>query len=146
MVPFWVRDPTGEMGVHPAGAEIEGEQVIDRFQPEDFRGQLGTITLAGLSFSFSAPPVTGDRRTLGYRFQESVLPLERHVYVLGVASDASGELAIQTPREKGQRFLISVKSEEALVASSRSAKRWLQLGAVVCVLFGLVLLLASLNS
>src|SRR5215472_7473106 len=51
MVPFWVRDPTGEITVNPAGAEIEGEQVVDRFQPEGSRGQVGAITLAGLSFS-----------------------------------------------------------------------------------------------
>jgi len=146
MVPFWVRDPTGEMGVHPAGAEIEGEQVIDRFQPEGPEARGGAVTLGGFSFQITMSPMSGDRRTLGYRFQESILPVERNVYVLGVASDASGELSLQRPREQGQRFIISVRSEEELAASSRSRMRWLQLGAVVCVLFGLALLLASLNS
>jgi hypothetical protein len=143
MVPFWVRDPTGEMGVHPAGAEIEGEQVIDRFQPEGPEARGGAVTFGGFSFQVRLAPMSGERRTLGYRFQESILPVGRTVYVLGMASDASGELAVQQPREQGQRFIISVRSEEELTASGRARMRGLQIGAIVCVVLGLLLLVAT---
>jgi E3 Ubiquitin ligase len=143
MVPFWVRDQTGEMGVHPAGAEIEGEQVIDQFHPEGSEARGGTVTFGGFSFQVRMSEISGDRRTLGYRFQESILPLGRNVYVLGVASDSSGELTLQHPREQGQRFIISVRSEEELIASSRSSMIGLQIGAIVCVGLGLLLLVAT---
>jgi hypothetical protein len=144
MIPFWVRDQTAQILVNPAGAEIEAVQVIDQFQPEGPQMQGGTVTLGSLSFHFGMPKMMGDRQTLGYRFQESILPLEQNVYILGVASDSSGALSLQNPRDKGQRFLISLKSEEELLASGQSTMKWLQIGAIVCVALGLILLIATL--
>jgi E3 Ubiquitin ligase len=144
MIPFWVRDQTGQISVNPAGAEIEAVQIIDEFQPEGPQTQGGTVTLGSFSFHFGMPHMSGDRQTLGYRFQESILPLERNVYVLGVASDSSGALTVQYPRAKGQRFMISLKSEEELAASGHSSMRWLQIGAIVCGVLGLILLIATL--
>jgi E3 Ubiquitin ligase len=144
MTPFWVRDQTGQILVNPAGAEIEGVQVIDQFQPQGPEMQEGTISLGSFTFHYSTPNMAGDRQTLGYRFHELILPLERNVYVLGVASDSSGELTIQKPRARGQRFIISLKSEGELLASGQSTMKWLQIGAIVCVVLGLILLIATL--
>ena len=143
MIPFWVRDQTGQISVNPAGAEIEAVQIIDEFRPEGPQTQGGAVTLGSFSCHFGMPHMSGDRQTLGYRFQESILALERNVYVLGVASDSSGELTLQSPREKGQRFIISLRSEEELTASSRSRMKWLRIGAIVCVALGLLPLVAT---
>ena len=80
---------------------------------------------------------TGRRRTLGYHFREWLLPLNRAVYVLGSASDMSGELMIQKPREKG-KFLISLKSGEELVTSAKSGMTWGLYGSIVCFIIGLI--------
>ena len=90
------------------------------------------------NFSFSLAGVggTGGRRTLGYQFTERILPLNRRLYVLGAASDSSGELVIQKPREKGQ-FIISLKSEEELLKSSKSGMTWSLVGSIACFVIGI---------
>jgi len=42
--------------------------------------------------------------------------------VLGEARDDGGQLRIAKPTEKGARFFISVKSEEALIGSARKGE------------------------
>jgi len=142
-VPFWVEDATGRILIEPDHAEIDPVQVVDRFEPGEQRGSRA------IGFGDHRVEVGGflsgsGRRTLGYRFREKLLPLDRRVYVLGEASDASGELAIRAPREKGKRFIISLKSEEELIRSSRSTVRWLLAGSVVSGILGAVLILAGM--
>jgi hypothetical protein len=135
-VPFKLRDDTGTIPVNPKDAKIDGEQIVDRFEPQaSISG--GSISFGSFSFSLGGIGAAGGRRTLGYHFSETILPLNRNVYVLGSASDSSGELMIQKPREKGQ-FLISLKSEEELVASSQSGMKWSLIGAIACFIVGVI--------
>lgn len=136
-IPFKVRDDTGTILVNPNDANIDGEQIVDRFEPqESISGS--TISFGSFSFSLGGVSSTGGRRTLGYRFNETILPLNRNVYVLGSASDSSGELMIQKSREKGKQFLISLKSEEELLASSQSGMKWSLYGSIACFVVGVV--------
>lgn len=134
-VRFQVRDETGTVTVNPNDAKIDAEKVVDRFEPESSVSG-GTISFGNFSFSLGGVGGAGGRRTLGYQFTERLVPLNRRVYVLGAASDSSGELMIQKPREKGQ-FLISLKSEEELLKSSKSGMTWSLVGAVACFVIGL---------
>ena len=138
-VPFSIRDETGAILVNPNGANIDTEKVVDRFEPQT-SASGGTISFGGFSFSLGGTSNTANRRTLGYHFHEELLPLNRRVYVLGNATDMSGELMIQKPREKGQ-FLISLKSEEELQASSKSGMTWSLIGAIVSFIAGDILIL-----
>jgi hypothetical protein len=70
--------------------------------------------------------------------------LERKIYVLGEVTDTSGELAIQRPREKGKKFIISLKSEEELVRGVKSTIRWTLYGAITCDLIGVVLIILGI--
>lgn len=141
-VPFKVRDDTGTILVNPNDANIDGEQIVDRFEPQTAISG-GTISFGNFSFSLGGIASGGGRRTLGYRFKESILPLNRNVYVLGSASDSSGELMIQKPREKGKQFLISLKSEEELLASSQSGMKWSLYGAIACFVVGVILVIVQ---
>ena len=134
-VPFLVRDDTGTVKINPNGAKIDGERIVDRFEPETAVSG-GTISFGNFSFSLQGLGAAGGRRTLGYQFTESILPLNRRLYVLGAASDSSGELMIQKPREKGQ-FIISLKSEEELLKSSQSGMTWSMVGAIACFVIGI---------
>ncbi len=140
-VPFLVRDDTGTVKVDPTDANIDGERIVDRFEPESAVSG-GTISFGNFSFSLGGVGRTGGRRTLGYQFTESILPLNRRVYILGAASDSSGELMIQKPREKGQ-FIISLKSEEELIKSSKSGMTWSLVGAIACVVIGIGCIIAD---
>ncbi len=140
-VPFQVRDDTGTVKVNPNDANIDGERIVDRFEPESAVSG-GTISFGNFSFSLGSGSRSGGRRTLGYQFTETILPLSRRVYVLGTASDSSGELMIQKPREKGQ-FIISLKSEEELLKSSKSGMTWSLVGAVACFVIGVGCIIAD---
>ncbi len=69
------------------------------------------------------------------------LPLDVEVYVLGVVGE---NRCIEAPPagSKGQRFLISVKSEETRAAELGSASTWM-LGLGVACLLGAVISLGS---
>lgn len=135
-VPFRIRDETGTVQVDPNDAKIDGEQIVDRFEPETAVSG-GKISFGKFSFSLGGMRAAGGRRTLGYHFSETILPLNRRVYVLGAASDFSGQLKIQKPREKGQ-FIISMKSEEELLKSSQSGMTWSLIGAIACFVIGVI--------
>jgi len=136
-IPFKVRDDTGTILVNPKDANIDGEQIVDRFEPQTAISG-GSISFGSFSFSLGGEGSGGGRRTLGYSFNETILPLNRNIYVLGAASDSSGDLVIQKPREKGKQFLISLKSEEELLTSSQSGMKWSLYGAIACFVVGVV--------
>lgn len=141
-VPFNVRDDTGTLQVNPNDANIDGEKVVDRFEPETaVRG--GTISFGGFSIALSGSSSGGGRRTLGYQFTETLLPLKRNIYVLGAASDSSGQLMIQKPKEKGKPYILSLKSEEELVTSAKSGMTWSLVGAIACFVIGVVLVILN---
>jgi hypothetical protein len=131
-VDFWVEDATGRIRVNPNGADVDAQKVVDRFDPApppDLGSILGQLVGAA------------GGRTIGYRTTESVLPVDRQVYVLGEVSDASGELTLHAPGEKGRQYIISLKSEEELIGSGRRTAQGLLIGAVASGALGVIALL-----
>ena len=139
---FMVRDETGTILVDPEGAKMDTERLVDRFEPHSAVSG-GSISFGNFSFSLGGFADKGRRRTLGYHFSEYILPLNRKVFILGAASDRSGELMIRKHREKG-KFIISLKSGEELVASAKSGMTWSLYGSIACFVIGLLLLIFSL--
>ena len=77
-MPFFVEDSTGKVEVHPQGSEVDAQKVVDRFEPSASPG----FTLGGAPVPFDE-----EANTLGYRYTESVLPIDSPVYVLGVVRE-----------------------------------------------------------
>ena len=156
-VPFFVEDSTGRVEVHPQGAEVDAEKVVDRFEPSASTG----FTLGG-----DPVPFDEDANTLGYRYTESVLPIDSPVYVLGVVREdggigaspgpvdapveelpvmKGGELAYTLPssRDKERRFVISHRSEEALGQDLARTAFWMSVAAVDALAMGVVVAVAG---
>lgn len=129
---FELRDDSGTITVDPAGAKLDGEKLMSRF--EQGRGG-GTLSLGGLTLSFGS---SGARRTLGYKIEEWGIPVGKRLYVLGEASDNNGKLRIAKPEAKGGRYLISIKSEEELLKSARTGSRVLLIVSAVMVVAAVV--------
>jgi len=140
MANFYLQDSTGKVLVNPKGADLGKETVVDRFEANRSGGS-GSIDFGNFHFSLSG--ISGGGGTLGYRFHEEILPVGRSVYVLGEASDNSGQLIVQKPAEKG-RYIISLKSEEELVKSASSSVQWTLYGAILCGVAGVVLVVIGL--
>ena len=80
------------------------------------------------------------RRTLGYRFEESAVPVGRDVYVLGEAVDSEGRLRVRKPEKKGASFIVSLKSEEQMAAGAQSSAKGLAIASVVAAVAGIAVL------
>ncbi|MEW5815220.1 MAG: E3 ubiquitin ligase family protein [Spirochaetota bacterium] len=134
-VPFFVRDTAGTIAVDPDGASFVAEKVFSQFKQGDFQG--GGLQFGRYSFDpgrFAA--LAGGRRTIGYRFEESAVPIGRTIYVLGEAVDSDGRLRICKPDKKGASFIVSLKSEEQLVKGAQSTAKGLTIVAVIAGVLG----------
>jgi hypothetical protein len=133
-VPFLVRDASGAIAVEPDGASFVDEKVFSQFEQGSERGparRFGSFTFDPGFF-----PQTSGRRTLGYRLEESAIPLGRTIYVLGEAVDSDGRLRVRKPDAKGASFIVSLKTEEQLVQGARSAARGLKIAALIAAVVG----------
>lgn len=123
--PFSVEDATGSVPVNAEGAEFDAREVVNRFERDTGGGT--SISLGGVDLHLG-----GGERTLGFRYQESILPVDAPVYVLGAAQD-DGSVGALPPGEKDARFIVSHRSEEALGRSL--GKNALTLGLIALGLF-----------
>ncbi len=127
--PFSVEDGTGSALVDAKEADIDAEQVVDRFE-RNTGGEGHSISFGGTTLSLA-----GGERTIGYRYTESILPVDAPVYVLGVVGDR-GEISAP-PKDRGdQRFVISYRSEEDLDRSLGRSSLWLGLIALGLFVLG----------
>jgi hypothetical protein len=138
---FWVVDASGRVLVVPDGARIDMETTVDRFEP----GSTGAIDRF-LPFQLELYGLAhrDRRRTLGYHFREEILPLDRAIYVLGMATDRTGALAVGHFPGANEPFIVSLKSREQVVHAARRAKVFAQYAAFICAALGIALLIAGI--
>ncbi|NEQ54016.1 MAG: hypothetical protein F6K11_28445 [Leptolyngbya sp. SIO3F4] len=137
--PFTLLDSTGKITVDPSDADIETVRILSEFQPNT--EQSGTqLNYGSFSMTLSNPSMG---RTIGYRYEESILPIDREVLIVGMATDMTQELTIRKPSDPSQKFILSLKLEEELTkAASKGAQNALY-GMVACFTLGIVLILVS---
>ena len=156
-VAFFVEDGTGNVRVHPEGSEVDAQKVVDRFE---------TSANPGFALGGVRVPVEEDDDTLGYRYTESVLPVDAPVYVLGVVREdgdigASAtpvdapvealplvgggglEMNLPSPRDRERRFVISHRSEEALGRELARTTFWMGVGAIGALTLAVILTVVS---
>ncbi len=118
-IPFQLCDASGVITVDPDQADIETIKVLDEFRPDTH--VAGKISFGSFSFAIGHRS-TPRRRILGYRFTESILPVDREALVVGMVTDSTGKLAIRKPLED-KRYIIALKPYEAMTkAADNNAK------------------------
>ncbi|MCB9728590.1 MAG: hypothetical protein H6746_08940 [Deltaproteobacteria bacterium] len=137
---FHLDDGSGRVRVLPAGAKLDLDKVVDRFEPPGgVEQQLGgglSVGFGSFRVGIGAGMMGGGRRTVGYRFEERILPVDKALYALGEIADVEDGLVLRKPQTKGASYLLSLKSEEELVASATRAARWMRVGAVALMVLG----------
>lgn len=119
--PFWIVDSSGKIEVHPDEAKIETVEILSEFRRESQHGSK--ISFGGFSLSFGSQG-NGRGRTLGYKYEESILPISREALVIGMATDVTSTTTIRKPSDHKQQFIISLKTEGELTKSvTRTAKQ-----------------------
>src|ERR687889_1687621 len=130
--PFMVEDGSGFVGVHAEGAEVDARQVVNRFDRNV--GNEGTFSLGGMTVNLG-----GGERTIGYRYTETILPVDEQVYVLGSVQEG-GTIGASPSDSKDHRFVVSHRSEEAHTQSLGKTALWLGVGGAASLVLGVVLL------
>lgn len=140
---FYVDDGSGRIKVNPQGAELITEKVFSQFQPGEAQGS--TLRIGSLFFNIGNTGVSlgGGRKTLGYLYEEYIIPVDKPVFILGEASDTNGTLTVIKPAEKDKKLLISVKSEEELMRSISKTKILLLIAACLFLASGTVLFILN---
>lgn len=136
--PFFVEDPSGTVGVDGEGAEVDAMEVTNRFE-EDAGGAPG-LTIGGVAIQLGQ-----GERTIGYRYVESILPVDAPVYVLGSAR-ADGRIGAAGGEGGEGGFLISHRSEEDLGKGYKKDALVLGLIAAALLVFGAVFLAVGFGS
>jgi len=118
--PFFVDDGTGRIEIVPVGADVDGpDKVVDRMEKD-----AGPSGWSGLASS-----VFGGDRTIGIEHEEWIIRPGARLYVLGEASDSSGQVRIGTAKDGP--FVISTRSEEEFTSSTRTTMRIALAAAIV---------------
>jgi hypothetical protein len=138
-VPFFVRDSSGKIRVIPEGASFVAEKSVSRFEPGETHGDQ--LRIGSLNIAIGA--LGSGRRTIGYRYEEDLVPVGKDIYVLGEANDRGGALAVSKPERKDAKFIISLKSEEQLVRGAKGAVTGLGIGAIAALAVGAVLVVLN---
>ncbi|MBD0335235.1 MAG: E3 ubiquitin ligase [Cyanobacteria bacterium Co-bin13] len=141
-IPFYLHDASGKVRVEPEGADIETIEVVNDFQPGEPGG--GLLSYGRFKRTLSLGLGTSDRRTLGYRYRETVLPVGRSVLVVGAAGDQRDRVAIAKPLTPTQHFIISLKPDEALTQAAERNSQWASWGMIGCLSGGLLITLIGL--
>jgi hypothetical protein len=141
-IPFYLKDGTGKVWVEPEGADIDTVEVVNTFQPGEPGG--GLLSFGGFRLTLSMGLGSSNRRTLGYRYRESVLPVGRSVLVVGEAGDQRDQVAIAKPAASKQHFIISLKPDDALTQAAQRNSQWAYWGMIGCLAGGGVSLLIGL--
>jgi E3 Ubiquitin ligase len=134
--PFFVEDATGRVAIRGEEAEVDAEQVVERFERPAGEG-------SSISFGGATLQLGGGERTIGYRYTESILPVDAPVYVLGVLQE-NGEIGAPPSGSKEKRFVVSYRSEEALSQNFGRNVLWLGLGAAGAFVLSIVFLLIGI--
>jgi len=108
---FFLKDESGQVAVVPAGATFEPlVESVSRFEPAPAGGG-SSISFGGFSFALGT---TAGRRTLGFRYEERIMPVAVRVTIVGQVSDADGRLAV---RKGGEQFIVTTRTKEEMVAA-----------------------------
>ncbi|NJL86483.1 MAG: hypothetical protein HC886_11690 [Leptolyngbyaceae cyanobacterium SM1_1_3] len=136
--PFYLQDDTGKVQIDPAEAAIETVQVLSKFRSD--APVSGMLRMGDFSLTL------GDnaRRTLGYRYTESVLPANRQILVVGEVSDRTGRLSISRPQARDKKYIISLKTDESLAASAARNAHCALIAMIVCLTLGTVLIVIGM--
>jgi hypothetical protein len=125
---FWVRDETGRVLVLADGANFDLNQTATQFEtnPNPSFGLQIDLTRGLVDFQ------VGSNYNNGFQYTEHALYIGQPVYVLGSLQSYQGQPALANRENK--RFLISWRSEEALLQSSMKWKTaFYALGSLLAV-------------
>jgi hypothetical protein len=119
---FHVEDATGKILILPEGAKVEGKMVVQKEKRHHVQDE---------GFLSSLRLTRPEAKILADIEEESILPVDEPVYVLGEASMNGEHIRNYLQKDDSSDFFISIRTEEEMVAH---AKRQIGLGLLIMLL------------
>ncbi|WP_110180401.1 GIDE domain-containing protein [Nocardioides solisilvae] len=136
---FFVVDETGRIPVVPDKSVQGARKVLSEFRQAEGGGGSSRLTFG--SFSLDLP--SGNRGgTLGYEYEEWVLPEGAQLFVCGEAVDRGGRLSVRKPQSG--KLVLTTRTEEELVEGAEKRFRWAALGGIAAAVGAVVALVVAL--
>ncbi len=110
---FFLRDDTGEIAVHPQGADIEPMRVASFFS-----------TPSDDAYYAKGPQRSIANSTFKRRFTEEAVPIGTRIYLVGPSRECRDRVAAEIASgQDGEEFIISTRDEEA-IRRTKGVKAW----------------------
>lgn len=132
---FNLNDGSGSVLVDIQGADLTLDNAVNRF-----KNSGGSVAF---SFGTFHPENSRNKRSKGYREIERNIPVGQQLFVLGELNDRNGSPTITISGEKGNPFIVSIKSEEEVIGGLESKAKMVYYGAIACVVIGPILIVAN---
>lgn len=132
---FGLDDGTGDVMVDIEGADLTLDNAVNQFKTSG----------SSVSFSFGTyhPENSRKKRSKGYREIERNIPTGQQLFILGELNDRKGTPTITISGEKGNPFIVSIKSEAEVVSGLESKIKMVYYGAIACVVVGPILIVTN---
>ncbi|WP_017304789.1 E3 ubiquitin ligase family protein [Spirulina subsalsa] len=138
---FLLEDETGKIKINPNEAKIDAIQVVNRFEPATNQGL--SVSWGGVSLNLPTR-FDSDYKTLGYQYNEEILPIDIDISIFGELRDQDNELVVKRPGDKKQPFLISHKSQDEVLQDQEKELSNTILWSTLCPILGVILIIIGL--
>ena len=115
---------------------------MEKFERGDNMNSGLNLKLGGLNINLGS--TNNGHKTIGYNYREIGIRMNTDLYVIGDANDRDGVLRVSKPKDKGQPFIVSTKSEDEIVSGLGSSIKGFKIGAYICWGLGAALAVAGL--
>lgn len=116
-----------------SGLKLDIPKSFDRFES---RNNLG-----GYSFFNHYSWNRNDASTLGFKMVEKTIKENQPLYVIGEAFKNGDEIYIGKPMDNKKPFIVSTKSEDDLINTSKNNATFALIGGIAAIIIGVVMLL-----
>ncbi len=135
---FYIDDETGKISVSWDGLKFDREEAFDRYQPyEEVKNQGFNIKIGAFTINLEGAGSGTGSRTLGFKYREWIVPVNKKVIILGEAKDADGYLRLYKPIEKHYDYMMKFGTETELKRSLDSSIETLGKVITVSAILGL---------
>ena len=117
--------------INGTGCKLDIPKTFDRFEP---KGNLGNYRYFN-SFSWNR----FGAETLGFKMVEETIEANQSLYVIGEAFRVGDKLHIGKPQDNKKPFIITTKSEEDLVNSSKQKAMFALVGGIIAIVIGIIM-------
>ncbi len=132
---FGLKDATGFIEVNGGQSNVHAEKLYSDFEKGDPVQQNGGnmhISIKGVSIALNNRSTMNDRmRTIGYRYKEEGIRINKDLYIVGNANDRDGRLRIGVLPSSKDPFIVSAKSKDEVVGSYNSSAKILGIIAII---------------